>query len=194
MPRKLSRMRRLLTTGGIAVAALAAAPAAASAHDCEYGPTTKAFAQFGDLADYYLTPGGSFDELTWRSSRQPELVDGVNPFALAGGVRSLHLEDGQSVTSPQLCVSRDTPHLRFMARSHRGGQLDVEVRVWVGGRVTDSSSGSVSPGAHRAWAPSRNIDLKTSSIPRGQTGLVTVSFRSQGDWLLDDVFVDPYRR
>jgi hypothetical protein len=97
------------------------------------------------------------------------------------------------VRSPLLCVSRDTPHLRFVAKG-REGQLDVEVRVYRNGRVTDSSSGGVSTSDHRTWAPSRNVDLKVDSLRPGEVGAVTVSFRSQGDWLLDDVFVDPYRR
>ena len=53
---------------------------------------------------------------------------------------------------------------------------------------------SVSPGDHLAWAPSDLIDLKTDHLEAGEAGYVTVSFRSQGSWLVDDVFIDPYRR
>jgi hypothetical protein len=186
-------MTRLLTSGGLVIAAFAAAPAAASAEDCEYGPTSQAFAPFGDRADYYLAPGGDFESLTWSSWGRPSLVFEANPYSLAGGVRSLRLDDGEGVRSPLLCVSRDTPHLRFLAKGD-DGQLDVEVRVYRNGRVKDSSSGSVSPSRHRWWAPSRNIDLKAESLRSGEVGEVTVSFRSQGDWLIDDVYVDPYRR
>ena len=193
MPRKLSRMKRLLTSGGLVVAAFAAAPSAASAAECEYGPTSRVFAQFGDGADYYLAPGGDFESLAWTSWGRPSLVFGSNPYALAGGIRSLRLDDGEAVRSPRLCVTRDTPHVRFLAKAD-DGQLDVEVRVYRNGRVTDSSSGSLSPSDHRRWAPSRNIDLKVDDLRRGETGEVTVSFRSQGEWLIDDVYVDPYRR
>jgi hypothetical protein len=192
VPRKLSRMQRLLASGGVVFAALAAAPAVASA-DCEYGPTSQAFAPFGDSADYYLAPGGNFESLSWSASGRPSIVFALNPFRLAGGFRSLELDEGESVRSPLLCVSRDTPHLRFVAKGSEG-QLDVEVRVWRNGSVVDSSSGSVSPGDHRWWNASSNIDLKSSDIPHGRTGEVTVSFRSQGEWLIDDVFIDPYRR
>jgi hypothetical protein len=184
-------MKRLVTSGGLVIAALAAAPAAA--HACEYGPTSQVFSQFGDSADYYLAPGGDFETLSWTSWGGPSLVSGVNPYALAGGTRSLELEEGESVRSPMLCVSRDTPHLRFMAKG-REGQLDVEVRTYRYGRVVDSASGGVSTSAHRVWAPSAKIDLKVDSYGPGETGWVTVSFRSQGDWLIDDVFIDPYRR
>lgn len=191
MPRKLSRMKRLLTSGGVFVAALAA-PAAAQA--CDYGPTSRVFAGFGDSADYYLAPGGDFESLSWASWNGPRLVWGVNPLALAGGNRSLELEAYEGVRSPLLCVSRETPHLRFVARGW-GDTLDVEVRVWKYGRVTDYSRESISSSDHRWWRPSRNIDLKSSEIPEGQTGLVTVDFETDGgEWLIDDVFIDPYRR
>jgi hypothetical protein len=36
--------------------------------------------------------------------------------------------------------------------------------------------------------------LKVDKLQPGQTGSVTVTFKSQGDWLLDDVFVDPLKR
>jgi hypothetical protein len=192
VPRKLSRMRRLFTSGGLVIAACAAVPATAAA-SCEYGPVSQPFAQFGDSADYYLAPGGDFESLSWSSWGGASVVYGLNPLSLAGGERSLKLDEGEGVRSPLLCVSRDTPHLRFVAKG-REGQLDVEVRVYRNGRVTDSSSGGVSTSAHRWWAPSRNVDLKVDSLAAGETGAVTVTFRSQGDWLIDDVFIDPYRR
>lgn len=191
MPRKLSRMKRLLTTGGIAVAALAATPAAASADDCEYGPISRAFAQFGDNADYYLAPGGDFESLTWRASRGATLVSGNEPFQLAPGSRSLKLGSGEWVTSPELCVSRDTPHLRYVAKG--SGVFSVDVRMWAPGRMTSSSIGRWS-NTGGEWEPSRIVNLWTSGLGQGETALATVTFRSGGDWLLDDVFVDPYRR
>lgn len=190
MPRKLSRMKRFLTTGGIAVAALAATPAVASADDCEYGPITRAFAQFGDSADYYLAPGGDFESLTWRASPGATLVSGNEPFGLAPGSRSLRLRSGDWVTSPELCVSRDTPHLRYVSKG--SGALSVDVRMWAPGRTTSSSIGRWSSGSD--WAPSRIVNLWTSGLGEGETALATVTFRSGGDWLVDDVFVDPYRR
>lgn len=192
MPRKLSRMKRLVTSGGVVMAALAAAPAVANA--CDYGQTSRVFAPFGDNADYYLASGGDFESLTWGQwGARGSIVAGVNPFALAGGYRSLKLDDWEGVRSPLLCVSRDTPHLRFVARGS-GGDLTVEVRVWRYGRVVDVDRKDISSSDHRWWSPSHNIDLKSSEIPHGQTGEVTVGFRSYGDWLIDDVHIDPYRR
>jgi hypothetical protein len=192
LPRKLSRAIRLLIGAGVTALAIGAAPAVASA--CDFPTTTKAFAPFGDTSDYFLAAGGDFESLTWQASGVASLVNENEPFGLAPGVRSLRLEKDASVTSPPICVSRATPHLRFVAKSTGSGQLDVEVRVWENGKVTDSSSGSISPSDHRVWAPSRNVDLKTGDWGWGQTATVTVRFKSQGTWQVDNVFIDPYRR
>jgi hypothetical protein len=191
MPRKLSRIPRLLLTIGATMAALVAMPGAALAAECPVQATTQAFAQFGDTNEYFLAPGGAFETLDWTKFGNVALSTQHDPFALADGSYSVHLSEGESVRSMPICVDRTTPHLRFVARGH--DQLNVEVRVSYRGS-TDSSSGSVSGDAHRAWAPSRFIELKTTSIPAGESATATVTFRSNGDWRVDNVFVDPYRR
>ena len=85
------------------------------------------------------------------------------------------------------------PHLRFVAKSRGSGQLDVTVRTQYRGS-SDSSGGSIAPDSHRVWAPSRYVELKTDQIRAGESGTATVAFRSQGDWQIDDVYVDPYRK
>jgi hypothetical protein len=125
------------------------------------------------------------------------VVSGNEPFYLTGlnHRKALRLRSGGSVTTPQLCVSPELPHLRFVARASGSGQLDVTVRVHgSNGKVIDSSSGSISPSDHVAWAPSRLVNLKSDKFAAGETDVVTVTFASQGDWLVDDVLIDPYRR
>ena len=197
MPRKLSRSACIAAIG--AALAVAGAPSAASASACGIGATTQAFAPFGDTAWYYTATGGSFEDgLSWPRSGYATVVTGNEPFMVAGlgHSKSLRLRKDASVTTPKLCVSPDQPHLRFFAKSAAGGgQLDVEVRFYgADGKVTDSSSGSVSPSDHVAWAPSRNVMLKVDKLGADQTGYVDVRFKSQGDWLVDDVMVDPLRR
>jgi hypothetical protein len=198
MPRNLHTPKRLLALAAVVAAAFATAPTAASAATCTIGSTSQSFARFGDPGWYFLAPGGAFEgSLTWQKSGSVALVAGNEPFLLAGKSHktSLRLRSGGSVTTPKLCVSPELPHLRFMAKSSGSGQLDVEVRVYgSNGEVTDSSSGGISPSDHLAWAPSRLVSLKRDKFAAGETGLVTVTFKSQGDWLVDDVLVDPYRR
>ena len=195
---RLARLWRLSLLTAAAALGVAALPSAASASTCVPGPTAPVFAQFGDPAFYFLAPGGSFEgSLSWARSGSASVVSGNEPFMLAGrgDKQSLKLGYGGSVTTPKLCVTRDLPHLRFVAKAVGSGQLDVEVRLYgADGRVTNSSTGSVSPSAHLLWAPSRNVDRKVDQLMASETGYVDVRFKSQGDWLVDDVVVDPYRR
>jgi hypothetical protein len=192
VPRKLSRSVRLLMTAMVAVLAIGAAPAAAAA--CEFPQTTQAFAQFGDTSDYYLAPGGAFETSEW-SLRGSRLTFGNDPFALATGSRLLRLGEEDSATSPAFCVSLDTPHLRFVAKADGRDDLDVTVRVWRNGRVVDYEKSKVAWVAHRDWAPSRNVMLRTDAFVPGDTALVTVELESDdADWYIDNVFIDPYRR
>lgn len=192
MPRKLSRAQRLVATIGGAVCIAGALPGAALAAECPVQPTSKAFAQFGDTNDYYLAPGGAFESLTWSSVGSVDLSFDNDPFELAPGVLSARLDSGESV-STSFCVDRTMPHLRLVAK-RIDGQLDVTVRTAYNGS-TDSSSGSLDNSYHeKSWGPSAYIPLKSADIPVGESGTATITFRSQGAWRIDNVFVDPFRR
>jgi hypothetical protein len=194
MPRKLSRGTRLLSTAGIAAAAALALPGVALAEECPVQPTTQAFAAYGDANEYFAAPGGTFESFdNWSLRGSPDLIGGFNLLESASTSRAAGLGSGEGVTSVSFCVDRTMPHLRFTAKHDGGGQLDVTVTTRYDGS-SDSSGGSVSPDAHRGWAPSRTVELKTDAIPAGEQGVATVSFRSQGHWRVDDVAVDPYRR
>ena len=194
MPRKLSRTTRLVTTAGVAAVAALAAPAAASAAECPVQPTTQAFAAYGDPNQYFAAPGGTFDSLdSWNRIRSPQLTGGFNLLELTSESDAVALKSGEGVSSVSFCVDRTMPHLRFVANHDGGGQLDVTVTTRYNGG-SDSNSGSIAPDSHRLWAPSQFVDLKTSAIPEGEQGTTTVTFRSQGDWRVDDVAIDPYRR
>ena len=193
---RLASRGRLLALGTAALL-IAALPTTASAAECPTGATSPVFSAFGDAGNYFLAPNGGFEQnLTWAKSGSVSRVAGNEPFMLAGLTDgySLRLRKDASVTTPKLCVTRDLTHLRFVAKASGSGQLDVRVDFWENGQITDSSSGSVSNSDHALWRPSRVVDLKADKLGAGQTGQVTVTFKSQGDWLVDDVFIDPYRR
>jgi hypothetical protein len=192
----LGRRQRLAKTAGVAVIAALALPAAAQAAQCPQVPTTQAFAAYGDANQYFVAPGGTFEGfIGWTKQGRAELVDGFNLFSGGGplGSSAAELSKDEGVTSMSFCVDRTMPHLRFVARYDSGGQLDVSVTTRYAGSV-DTSSGSVSPDDHIGWQPSRYVELKTGSIPYGESGVATVTFKSQGRWRVDDVAVDPYRR
>jgi hypothetical protein len=201
MPRKLSRVGRLAALGMCAALMAPSGAAAAVSPSCTSPETTQAFSAFGDTGNYYLAPGGSFEgALSWtRVGREgsAEIVDGNSPFLLNAATdrSSLRLRGDGTVRSPKMCVSRDMPHLRFVARAKGSGGLAVTVNVYDStGKVTDSSSGSLSESDHRSWAPADIVDLKTEKFARGQWGYVDVQLMGAGDWLVDDLFIDPYKR
>jgi len=197
MPRRLGRRQRLITTAGVAVLAALALPGAAQAAECPQVPTTQAFAAYGDTNAYFAAPGGTFNGFaSWTKQGRADLVGGFNLLdATPGplGSEAAGLDNGEGVTSTSFCVDRTMPHLRFVARYESGGQLDVLATTRYNGS-SDSNSGSISPDDHRGWQPSRYIELKTGSIPYGESATATVTFKSQGKWRVDDVAVDPYRR
>jgi hypothetical protein len=195
------------TLAAVAIIALAA-PAGASASvrwkppkpqapKCDIPASTPVFAAFGDTNAYFLAPGGSFEDgLTWTAQGRADVVGVNDPFALGAEAfgRSLWLHPGGAVVTPKLCVTADLPHLRFVAKTFGSGQLDVEVRVYgLRGEIVDSSIGGISPSDHRQWAATRFVDLKTQDLQH-KVGYIDVVFRSQGDWLIDDVYIDPRAR
>ena len=197
---KFNRLGRIATLAVLAAAALPAAAAGAETAQpvCEPKISSQVFALFGDTRDYYLAPGGDFEgSVSWAKSGAVSLSAQIDPFALAGlrDAGSAWLQNGGKITSPKLCVTRDEPFMRFVARHAGGGQLDVIVRNFdADGRVSNTSSGSISPSDHWVWAPSRLVDLLTGDLDTGYSGYVDIQFKSQGDWKIDDVFIDPYRR
>ena len=163
-----------------------------------YDPIFQAFFPFGDNDWYALVPQGDFESMpTWSNDGNVTLAPSSDPFAVTGtlGESSLRLQSGGWVRTPLLCVDLLTPHLRFVATATGNGELDVETRLIGCPRTWISrSSTSISPSDHRSWQPSARIDLNTSCLGPGRTGIVDVRFRSEGDWLIDDVMIDPYKR
>lgn len=201
MPRRTNRSRILgplaAASVGLAFAGITASPAHARPTCPAFGPTSQAFASFGDQDWYYPAPNGGFEsELTWSRSGSVQVISWTDPFDLLGADdhRSLLLGRGGSVTTPQLCVSRRTPHLRFLGMGY-GDDLEVTVRTYgEDGEVTDSSTDDVWRDVIPAWRPSPKVDLKTSEFELGRIGYVDVTFESRGYWVIDDVLIDPYRK
>jgi hypothetical protein len=191
------KFSRLLPVGAIAALALVAAPAASAAtiSPCESRATAPVFSQFGDDREYYLAPGGSFEgSISWVNNGPVSLVEANEPWYLAGPdhASAARLQPGARLISPVLCVTRNEPYLRFMAESNGPGSLHVTVLLYsASNKVLHSSS--LSSSDYASWTPSDLIDLQTSKLPVGEQAYVAVVFRSQGDWTIDDVFVDPYR-
>jgi hypothetical protein len=199
MPRTPFRLARIVLTTALALAALPAAPAAAAG--CPPVPGTTAFAPFGDQADYVLAPGGSFEgSLRWFATGQPALVEANEPFMLSGpGSTSLRLRGRDAVVSPPVCVDAQRPTLRFVTRAlDADSRLVLEVLWYDDGAVRRKVLEEHPADLWREWAPSKVVPLG-AALPtdEGEVHQVLLRFSLKdgaGEWLVDDVFIDPYRR
>jgi hypothetical protein len=195
--KRASLLAKLAVTGA-ALAALAL-PGGAAAADCTLPATAQTFAQFGDPNHYYLATGGGFevsDAKGWSLFGSTSVIAENEPFMLAGtsDTRSVRVPAGSSVRSGKFCVTARLPHLRFVAKHAGGGDLEVRVDTYNGSELIGTAYTAVPAAEHGQWAPSRYVSLNTSGIPAGEKAHAQVTILSQGDWQVDDVFIDPYAK
>ena len=181
--------------------ALATTAAAASAACPPPAPTSQPFAPWGDRASYTLAGGGAFeDALSWTVQGTPTLALENDPFQLGGpGATSVRLTGRQAITSPVLCVSADHPYLRFVGRARdRYTRLVLEV-LWSDKGVYKEKVLEEHPAdLWQRWAPSKIVPLG-GALPTGSGELHEIRLRFKlkdgvGDWLVDDLFIDPVKR
>ena len=181
----------------VTIAVVLAPPALA----CGVPDTSQPFSRWGDDADYVLMPGGSFEEAAgWSTIGSSLVVDADNPFEIGGqGARALRLDSGDSATSPSICIDRSYPHVRFVLRGQDAtSKLKLSV-LWTDarGRAMQEPLDDHDAKTYRAWGPSRTVRLKRA-LPRGEA-IRDIRLRfwvegKAGSWLIDDVYVDPYKR
>jgi hypothetical protein len=189
--------------------AFAASPAgaatAASATTC-WPATTQAFAASGDTNQYFLAPGGSFEAGTsaWSLVGGAARVTGNNT---AGGdpstnTTSLSLPAGSMATSAPICVNLLTPTIRFYLRNTgaASSRLGVTLLFTLPNGKPQSLQIAKIAATGAAWQPSPGIALLMNvmalSSPTGTTN-VSIQFQpldATGQWRVDDVYVDPFKR
>jgi hypothetical protein len=178
-------------------------PAAAQASPCQAVPTTKAFAAFGDTADYSLAPNGSFEAGSggW-SLTNSWLQSGNESYKVNGAAdsKSLAIKAAGNAVSPEFCVGMEHPTFRFFARRTSGtwGVLNVKVRWKQNGVTNETVVGSVTAG-DTSWQPTRAFSLAQvlgiwNNDQAFQAQFVFDPEDSGGSWAIDDVYVDPFTR
>ncbi len=190
------------------VSLFAASPAqagvlVASAPDCDDQVLERPFLPWLDPASYVLVPDGDLSAggAGWQLS-SASIAEENEPYQVhgAGPARSVALPPGSSATSPALCVGLLHPTLRFFARNTGTtlGTLRVEVLFEdAAGTVHALQIGQVL--GHRAWSPTLPMPVIANLLPLlpGQRTAVAFRFTPTGpgsSWLIDDVYVDPYRK
>jgi hypothetical protein len=196
--RQMPRRSRLIAAALVAAAIGAAAPATASAglmSDCRARAASPVFAPWLDYANYFLAPEGGFEKRApgWDFDGA-SIGAGNEPFYLSGaGKSSLHLEAGQSATSPAVCVGLEHPTFRFVARRTAGSVLDTLSVAVVLPDGTHLPVGTMTGGS--LWQPSPLMVLTANLLPtiEGEDSVdVRLHFTADsGSWQIDDVYVDP---
>jgi hypothetical protein len=162
--------------------------------------TSKAFAPWGDSADYQLSPGGSFEagQPSWRLSGGASIVAGNEPWMVngAGDARSLRLPPGATATSPVMCVGLEHPTLRLFAKNNRAllSTMTVEVIFETSlGLRASAPVGVLLPSGR--WKPSPRFLVVANLLPLLPGEKTPVQFRVRsvglGTWWVDDFYVDP---
>jgi hypothetical protein len=161
------------------------------------GGSEQTFLPYGDPMWYAPVPGGSFEggKAAWSLTAGARVVAGNEPFGLGPGSAGLSLAEGASADSPTFCAAATTPTLRFAARSIDGvtGMLTVSVtadgtRYLTVARLSGSG----------AWelTPALPIYLNYLGIfeSNGRIDLTMRVTATSGSWLVDGVYIDPFKK
>lgn len=197
---------RFLLTGAATVAATAllAAPATASVAPgtgCPDRAVEQTFAHWDDHADYFLAPGGDFEQAAadWTLRGPAALVQSTEPSAVgaASDATSLRLAAGSSAVSAPFCIGVEHRSMRFFAGASASSTLHVDA-VIDGPGGSDRSVRLATVRGSDTWAPSDIVPMVVNELAAEQGNALDVRLRftphGAGAWTIDDVYVDPFHR
>jgi len=204
---------RVGSTAAIALAALSVGAGSASAGvlvssapSCDDQPLSQPFLPWLDVANYTPLPGGDFESgaAGWNLTGGSAVAKGNESYYVAGekDSHSLTVPSGGSATSATICVGIEHPTVRFFAKRNSGGLLGTStLRVDVLfennlGLVNSLTVGVVTASSN--WQPTLPMTVLASLLPLLPGEHTPVQFRFTpllgGNWSIDDVQVDPYKR
>jgi hypothetical protein len=206
----LRRCRLLAAATGLALLAVVPAAHAAGVATNPLGCTPKpalmkAFAPWADGGDYTLAPGGNFETALsgWMLGSGAHVVAGNEPFYVgtANDHASLALPAGSSAISAPICIDDTYPWFRLFARNTGDPKSTLKVDVLyldAKGNLKARASGDYTASS-TAWTPTGTMKIDLAFDPTSVGGAAPVAFRftpqgKGGNWQIDDVYVDPYRR
>jgi hypothetical protein len=178
-----------------------AGPLVAAAPDCDSPILETPFLPWADVANYVLVPSGILESgRNWTLTGGAAVVRGNETYYVHGldERQSLALPRGSSATTAPVCVGLEHPTLRFVARNDGSvlSSLDVEVRFEdAAGNVRSLLIGTLL--GRLGWQPTLPLPVVANLLPLlpGERTAVEFRFtpRGDGDWRIDDVYVDPWR-
>ena len=189
-----------------------AAPAAnagilvSSATTCDAQTYSKPFAKWLDFMNYTPVPGGSFEpgDRAWTLDGGAKIVSGNETHYVRSNSdsRSLLIPRGATATSPPICVGLAEPTLRFFAKQN-SGLLGVATSALAVSVDVETSTGTVltvpigAGAANTGWSPTLPMVVIANLLPLLPNDTTAVRFNFTavtGNWQIDDVYVDPFRR
>jgi hypothetical protein len=195
MIKKFRRLALATTVATLAVTGVAQA--------CPSATVSQPFKAFGDSDYYTLAPGATFESgaAAWTLNTNTK-VAGNESFFLnrSTDTTALQIKAGGQVVSPAFCVDGTMPTLRFVARKATSvsGQLKVELLYAdPAGNYKPVPAGALTSGTaneYGTWKPTPILKLYTAlpmAVSQGTTVKVRLTADKGGDWVADDVYVDP---
>ena len=168
---------------------------------CPVVPTIQPFSPWQDLGEYFLAPDGGLENGGdgWDLRGGASVVPGNEPYRVAGAGDEMSLSlpaDGSATTAP-VCIGVEHRTMRFFARATGAGVLQVDA-VYAHRTPRERSVRLAAISADSSWSPTPIVPMLVNEIAPDYANALPVSLRftvrGGGDWQIDDVFVDPYRR
>jgi hypothetical protein len=199
----------LALAGALCALAVAAQPShagllVASAPSCADAATSRPFLPWLDLASYTPAPDGGFEAGAkgWEL-RGAATVPGNEPYHIGGPSddTALRIPAGGSATTPTFCAGLEHPTARLFAK-RVGGSLLSTLRVDVQFEDALGKTHYLPIGVallnNGTWQPTLPMLMVANLLPLlpGDHTPVALRFVPQGGgaWLVDDVYVDPFKR
>jgi hypothetical protein len=195
--------------GALCALAIAAQPShagvlVASSPSCPATETSHPFLPWLDIASYVPAPDGGLEAGAkgW-SLDDATVVAGNEPYDVGGNAddSALRIPAGGTAQTPAFCVGLEHPTARFFAK-RVGGSLLSSLRVDVQfedalGKTHYLPIGLVALNGG-SWQPTLPMLMVANLLPLlpGAHTPVALRFVPQGggSWLVDDVYVDPFKR
>jgi hypothetical protein len=200
---------RTALLGLLVLAALVAAGAAvakAPPGDCGWDAGSQPFTSWDDSGSYFLVPGGSFegDTSDWSFSGAAVVPDNESFYVNSpSDSQSLSIPTDASATTPLVCVTVQSPSLRFFVLNTgvKDAKLEVDLNYTddKGKPRTQKLKDIGTEKTLGSWTLTNPIKfLGPINSVLDHDGKTNVSFTfapkdSKGNWRIDDEFVDPIK-
>jgi hypothetical protein len=202
------RTSRTLFAAAVAAMALLASAGSASAGvltqsagTCPSYESSQVFSRWLDPFSYTLAPGGSFESASNLSFTGGARIVAGNESSYvhgSGDRNSVLIPRGATVTTGPICVGLDKPTVRFFAKRPSFALLPV---LTVEGVYMTKAGATASlplvgvPVAGGGWSLQLPFVSLGSVLELGDSTMMRFRLRSViGDWQVDDLYVDPWRR